>query len=90
MNLSSTQFQLSSFLYAVKYNFNIMVNLQMQNSHVIQSVFKHSTSTDYDGMHINFDAVYQGGSKFVHETRKTQTAHIGFFSNMQADCSNIQ
>ena len=52
----------------------------MQNSHVIQSV-KHSTSTDYDGMHINFDAVYQGGSKFVHETRKTQTAHIGFFSN---------
>ena len=27
-----------------------------------------------DGMHINFDAVYQGDSKFARETSKTQTA----------------
>ena len=30
-----------------------------------------------DGTHINFDAVYQGGSEFVRETSKTQTALIG-------------
>ena len=30
-----------------------------------------------DGMHINFDAVYQGDSKFARETSKTQTALIG-------------
>ena len=52
-----------SFLRAVKYNFNILqilVNSQMQCSHVIQT-----QAQNYDGMQINFDAVYQGGSKFV-------------------------
>ena len=34
-------------------------------------------------MHINFDAVYKGDSKFACETRKTQTALIGFFSDEQ-------
>ena len=30
-------------------------------------------------MHIDFDTVYLGGSKFAQETRKTQTAHNSFF-----------
>jgi len=30
-------------------------------------------------MHINFDAVYQGGSTFTHGNRKTQTTNIVFF-----------
>ena len=30
-----------------------------------------------DGMHFNFDAVYQGDSKFARETSKTQTAVMG-------------
>ena len=33
----NTQFQLPSFLRAVKYNFNILVNSQMQCSHAIYS-----------------------------------------------------
>ena len=33
----NTQFQLPSFLRAVKYNFNILVYSQMQCSHVIQT-----------------------------------------------------
>ena len=33
----NTQFQLPSFLGAVKYNFSILVNTQMQCSHVIQT-----------------------------------------------------
>ena len=33
----NTQFQLPSFLRAMKYNFNILVNSQMQCSHVIQT-----------------------------------------------------
>ena len=41
-------------------------------SHVIQT-----QAQKCDGMHINFDAVYQGDSKFAHETSKTQTALIG-------------
>ena len=34
-------------------------------------------------MHINFDAVYQGGSKFASETRETQNTLIGSFSDQQ-------
>jgi len=34
-------------------------------------------------MHLNFDAVYQGVSKFADENRKTQTADIGFFSTSE-------
>ena len=44
----------------------------MQCSHVIQT-----QAQKCDGMHINFDAVYQGESKFVRKTSKTQTALIG-------------
>ena len=44
----------------------------MQCSHVIQT-----QALKCDGMHINFDAVYQGDGKFVRETSKTQTALIG-------------
>ena len=58
---------------AVKYNFNILVNSQMQCSHVIQT----QAQMRCDGMHINFDAVCQGDSKFARETSKTQTALIG-------------
>ena len=74
MNLISTHdlFQLPSTLRTVKYNFNILVNSQMQCSHLIQI-----QAQKCDGMHINFDAVYQGDSKFVRETSKTQTALIG-------------
>ena len=43
----------------------------MQCSHVIQT-----QAQKYDGMHFNFDAVYQGDSKFARETDKTQTALI--------------
>ena len=45
---------------------------QMQCSHVIQT-----QAQKCDGMDINFDAVYQGHSKFARETSKTQTALIG-------------
>ena len=41
----------------------------MQCSHVIQT-----QAQKCNGMHINFDAVYQGHSKFARETSKTQTA----------------
>ena len=34
-------------------------------------------------MHINFLAIYQGGSKFASETRETQTTLIGSFSDQQ-------
>ena len=44
----------------------------MQCSHLIQT-----QAQKCDGMHINFDAVYQGDTKFVRETSKTQTALIG-------------
>ena len=60
-----------SSLRAVKYNFNILVNSQMQCSHVIRT-----QAQKCDGMHINFDTVYQGDSKFARETSKTQTALI--------------
>ena len=43
----------------------------MQCSHVIQT-----QAQKCDGMGINFDAVYQGDSKFARETSKTQTAFI--------------
>ena len=29
-------------------------------------------------MHINFDAIYQGGSKFAHENKKTQTSNNNY------------
>ena len=61
-----------SSLRAVKYNFNVPVNSQMQCSHVIQT-----QAQKCDGMHINVDAIYQGGTKFAHKTSKTQTAFIG-------------
>ena len=47
----------------MKYNFSILVNSQMQCSHVIQT-----QAQKCDGMHINFDAVYQGDSKFARQT----------------------
>ena len=68
----NTRFQLQTSLRAVKYNFNILVHSQMQCSHVIET-----QAQKCDGMHINFDAVYQGHSEFVRETSKTQTALIG-------------
>ena len=71
LNLNS-RFQLLSSLRAAKYNFNILVNSQMQCSHVIQT-----QAQKCDGMHINFDALYQGDSKSVRETSKTQIALIG-------------
>ena len=61
----NTRFQLPSSLRTGKFNFNI-------SSHVIQT-----QAQKCDGMHINFDAVYQGHSKFARETSKTQTALIG-------------
>ena len=48
----NTRFQLPSSLRAVKYNFNILVNSQMQCSHAIQP-----QAQKCDGMHINVDAV---------------------------------
>ena len=54
------------------YNFSILVNSQMQCSHVIQT-----QAQKCDGMHINVVAVYQRASKFARETSKTQTAFIG-------------
>ena len=44
----------------------------MQCSQVIQT-----QAQKCDGMHINFDAVCQGDSKFTRETSKTQTVLIG-------------
>ena len=49
-----------------------LVNSQMKRSHVIQT-----QAQKCDGMRINFDAVYQGDSKFARETSKTKTALIG-------------
>ena len=69
MSLISTHdfnFHLRNSLRAVKYNFNILVNSQMQCSHVIQT---QAQKCD-DGMHINVDAVYQRASKFARETSK--------------------
>ena len=68
----NTRFQLPSSLRTVKYNFNILVISQMQCSHLIQI-----QAQKCNGMHINFDAVYQGDSKFVRETSKSQAALIG-------------
>ena len=68
----NTRFQLPSSLRAVKYNFNILVNSQMQCSHLIQT-----QARKCDGMHFNVDAFYQGGRKFARETSNTQTAFIG-------------
>ena len=74
----NTRFQLPSSLRTAKYNFVIfLVNSQMQCSHVIQT-----QAQKCDGMHINFDAVYQGHSKFARETSKTQTALIGYRLNI--------
>ena len=67
----NTRFQLPSSLRAMKYNFNILVKSQMQCLHVVQT-----QAQKCDGMHINFDAVYQGDSKFARETSKTQTVLI--------------
>ena len=69
----NTRFQLPSSLRAVKYNFNILVNSQMQCSRVISQ----TQAQKCDVMHIDVDAFYQGGSKFARETSKTQTAFIG-------------
>ena len=71
LQLINTRFQLPFSLRTVKNNFNILVNSQMQCSHVIQT-----QAQKCDGMHITFDAVYQGDSKFARETSKTQTAPI--------------
>ena len=61
----------------MKFNFNILVNSQMQCSHVIQA-----QAQKCDGMHINFDAICQGDSKFARKSGKTQTALISsIFSN---------
>ena len=68
----NTRFQLPSYPLCVKYNFNILVNSQMQCSLVIQA-----QAQKCDEMHINFDAVCRGDSKFARETSKTQTALIG-------------
>ena len=54
-----------------------LVNSQMQCLHVIQTQAQKG-----DGMHINFDAVYKGHSKFARETSKTQTALIGYRLNI--------
>ena len=67
----NTRFQLPSSLRAVKYNFNVLVNSQMQCSHVIQT---QAQKCD-DGMHINVDTVYQRAGKFVRETSKTNCIH---------------
>ena len=67
----NTRFQLLFSLRAVNYNFNILVNSQMQCSHVIQT-----QAQKCDEMRINFNVVFQGYSKFVRETSKTQTALI--------------
>ena len=48
----------------------------MQCSHVIQT-----QAQKCDGIHINFDAVYQEDSKFARETSTTQTALIGSISS---------
>ena len=64
----NTRFQLQFHPLCVIF----LVNSQMQCSHVIQT-----QEQKCDGMHINFDAVYQGRSKFARETSKTQTALIG-------------
>ena len=40
-----------------------------------------------DGMHINFDVVYQGDSKFARETSKTQTALIGSIFPDERTCN---
>ena len=74
MNLISTHDFNFHPLYVrwTEYDFNILVNSQMQCSHLIQT-----QAQKCDGMHINFDAVYQGDSKFVRETSKTQTVLIG-------------
>ena len=49
----------------------------MQCSHVIQT-----QAQKCDGIQINFDAIYQGHSKFARETSKTQTALIGYRLNI--------
>ena len=72
MNLNFNTRLISTSIRTVKYNFNILVNSQMQCSHLIQTQAQKCV-----GMHINFDAVYQGETKFVRETSKTQTALIG-------------
>ena len=53
LNLN-TRFQHPSSLRTVKYNLIILVNSQMQCSHLIQT-----EAQKCDGMHFNFDAVYQ-------------------------------
>ena len=71
--LNSVQHTIStSILFAYGEIQQFLVNSQMQCSHVIQT-----QAQKCDGMHINFDAVYQGHSKFACETNKTRTALIG-------------
>ena len=78
----NTQFHLPSSLRVVKYNFNILVNSQMQCSHGIQT-----QAQKCDVMPFNVDAVYQGGSKFAIETSKQQTAFIGELSAQSSPTS---
>jgi len=57
----------------------------------VHTSFKHKHE-NYDEctlICLNFDAVYQGGSKFAHENRKTQTAHIGYISDERNPPSNV-
>ena len=75
----NTRFQLPSSLRAVKYNFNIPVNSQMQCSHVILT-----QAQKCDRMHINFDAVYQGDSKVVRELAKYKL-HLSAQSSLTSE-----
>ena len=73
MNLISTQdFNIDPLCVRRNTTLLFLVNSQMQCSHVVQT-----QAQTCDGMYINFDAVYQGHSKFACETSKTQTALIG-------------
>ena len=54
----NTRFQLPSSLRAVKYNFNTLVNSQMQCSHIIQT-----QAQKCDGMHINVTSLHAKPAK---------------------------
>ena len=73
MNLISTHdFNFHPLCARRNTTFIFLVNSQIQCSHVIQT-----QAQKCDGMHNNLETVYQGDSKFAHETSKTQTALIG-------------
>ena len=83
MNLISTHgFNFHLLCVRWNYNFNILVNSQMQCSHGIQT-----QAQKCDVMPFNVDAVYQGGSKFAIETSKQQTAFIGELSAQSSPTS---